>query len=42
MNNDGEIINEFFDFIYKNFVVIQDFYDMLKVVIFFQSVSERE
>lgn len=42
MNNDGEIINEPFDFTYKNFVSIQDLHDMLKAVIFPQSVSERE
>lgn len=42
MNNDGEIINEPFDFTYKNFVSIQNLHDMLKAVIFPQSVSERE
>ena len=42
MNNEGEIINEPFDFRYKNYVSIQDLHDMLKAVIFPESVSERE
>ena len=41
MNNEAEIINEPFDFRYKNYVSIQDLHDMLKVVIFPESVSER-
>jgi len=42
MDNDGEIINEPFDFRYKNYVAIQDLHDILKAAIFPQSVSERE
>lgn len=42
MNNDGEIVDEPFDFRYKNYVSVQDLHDMLKAVIFPTSVSERE
>ncbi|WP_020537050.1 serine hydrolase [Lewinella cohaerens] len=42
MDNNGEIINESFDFRYKNYVAVQDLHDILKAVIFPQSVSERE
>ena len=42
MNNDGEIINEPFDFRYKNYVSIQDLHDMLKAVVFPESVAKRE
>ncbi|MEL6658843.1 MAG: serine hydrolase [Bacteroidota bacterium] len=42
MDNSGEIINEPFDFRYKNYVSIQDLHDMLKAVIFPESVGERE
>ena len=42
MNNEGDIINEPFDFRYKNYVSIQDLHDILKTVIFPESVSESE
>lgn len=42
MNNEGEIVDEPFDFRYKNYVSIQDLHDMLRSVIFPNSVSERE
>lgn len=42
MNSDGEIVEEPFDFQYKNYVSIQDLHDILKAVIFPQAVSERE
>jgi hypothetical protein len=42
MTNDGDIVNEPFDFRYKNYLSAQDLHDMLRAVIFPSSVSEGE
>jgi len=40
MNNEEEIVNEPFDFSYKNYLSIQDLHDMLRAVIFPASVPK--
>lgn len=42
MTNEGEIINEPFDFRYKNFISVQDLHDLLKTVLFPESVPEKQ
>lgn len=42
MTNDGAIVNEPFDFRYKNFIALQDLHDMLKSVMFPMSVEPSE
>ncbi len=41
MDNEGEIIDEPFDFRYKNYCSLQDLHDMLQAVIFPNAVSEQ-
>ncbi|MEM6696988.1 MAG: serine hydrolase [Bacteroidota bacterium] len=42
MTNEGETINEPFDFRYKNFISVQDLHDLLKTVLFPESVPEKQ
>lgn len=42
MNSEDKIVNEPFDFRYKNFVALQDLHDMLKTVLFPLSVPEKQ
>ncbi len=42
MNNEGKIINEPFDFTAKNYVSLQNLHDILKAVLFPESVPEHQ
>ncbi|MEL6720697.1 MAG: hypothetical protein AAFP82_18475, partial [Bacteroidota bacterium] len=42
MTNEGEIINEPFDFRYKNFIAVQDLHDLLKTVLFPESDPKNQ
>ncbi|MEM8524027.1 MAG: serine hydrolase [Bacteroidota bacterium] len=42
MTNEGEIINEPFDFRHKNYISVQDLHDLLKAVLFPESVTEKQ
>lgn len=41
-NNEGGIINESFDFRYKNYISLQDLHDILKAVLFPNAVPEEQ
>lgn len=41
-NNEGEIINEPFDFRYKNYISLQNLHDIIKTVLFPNAVPEQQ
>jgi hypothetical protein len=42
MTNEGEIVNEPFDFRYKNYISVQDLHDMIKTIVFPKAVAPEQ